>query len=122
MLATNHRNPRRLTYSARLPWRRRRRTAPWWSDGIAIFRGATSACAHSFIPVDVFVTGDPDCPEIHVDARYVSHAADRFPDCSFWRLHDTGIAVRDRYGFQIVGLIRRRPPPPDGVHRSGGAL
>ncbi|MDE0229047.1 MAG: hypothetical protein OXJ62_09375 [Spirochaetaceae bacterium] len=47
---------------------------------------------------------------------------EQFPDCSFWRLDDIGIAVRDRYGFQIVGLIQRRPPPPEGVPRSEGTL
>ena len=190
MLATNHRKPR-LTCSARLPWRRRRRQlAPyvggtniltvyrggdgsWWSDGSAVFRGVVPAYlrrayldagmpgetvvgrlqpfhppseahpligarldepvatyristadagSHGGIPVDVFATGDPALPEIHVDARYVAHALDAFAGCSFWRLDDAGIAVRDRYGYQLVGLIPRRPPLPPDAHRTGVAL
>ena len=190
MLATNHRKPT-LTYSARLPWRRRQRLiAPyvggtnvlcvyhggdgsWWSDGSAVFRGAVPAYlrraylragmpaetvverlqpfhppseAHPLIgarlddpvatyrintagagvrgsiPVDVFATGDPARPEIHVDARYVAHALDTFEGCSFWNLDNAGIAVRDRRGFQIVALIPRRQPPPAGTHRTAGAL
>lgn len=60
MLASNHRRPK-LSYSARLPWRRRRHLlAPyvggynvlcvyhdgdgsWWSDGNAVFRGTVPA-------------------------------------------------------------------------------
>lgn len=190
MLATNHKKAS-LTYSARLPWRRRQRLlapyvggtnilavyhdddGPWWGDGHAMFRGAVPAYlrraflhagmpaetvverlgpfhppseAHPLIgarldepvatyrintddagsrggiPVDVFATGDPANPEIHVDARYVAHALDQFQDCSFWNLDNAGIVVRDRHGFQIVGLIPRRPEPPAGTHRSGGAM
>ncbi|MCY4439990.1 MAG: hypothetical protein OXE53_07255 [Deltaproteobacteria bacterium] len=189
MLATNHRKPRRF-YSARLPWRHRRRwLAPyvggtnvlcvyhgddgsWWSDGSAVFRGTVptylrraylhagmpaetvverlqpfhppseahplirarldepvatyrinfDAGSHGSIPVDVFATGDAACPEIHVDARYVAHALDRFEDCSFWNLDNAGIAVRDRLGYQIVGLIPRRQVPPADAHRTGGTL
>lgn len=74
------------------------------------------------IPVDVFATDDPACREIHVDARYVAHALDQFEDCSFWRLDDSGIAVRDRHGFQIVGLIPCRSLPPADTHCTGGAV
>ena len=91
-------------------------------EPVACYRITADGGSLGSIPVDVFATGNPDDPEVHVDARYVSHAADQYPDCSFWRLDDIGIAVRDRYGFQIVGLVQRRPPPPEGVHRSGGAL
>ena len=95
---------------------------PRLDEPVACYRIDSGLGVHGFIPVDVFATGDPACREIHIDARYVSHAAGQFPDCSFWRLDDIGIAVRDRYGFQIVGLIQRRPPPLEGVHRSEGAL
>ena len=189
MLATNHKKPRRF-YSARLPWRRRRRRlAPyvggtnvlcvyhgddgaWWSDGHAVFRGtvptylrraylnagmpaetvverlqpfhppseahpligarldepgatyriSSDAGSHASIPVDVFATGDAACPEIHVDARYVAHALDAFQGCSFWNLDNAGIAVRDRHGYQIVGLIPCRTEPPAGTHRIGAVL
>ena len=96
---------------------------PRLGEPVACYR-ITAADAGSLgsIPVDVFATPDPACREIHVDARYVSHAAGQFPDCSFWRLDDIGIAVRDRYGFQIVGLIQRRPPPPEDAHRGGTGL
>ena len=189
MLATNHRKPR-LSYSARLPWRRRHcllapyvggtnvlcvyhaDDGPWWSDGSAVFRGAVPAYlrraylgagmpaetvverlqpfhppseahpligarldepvatyrintddagSHGGIPVDVFATGDPANPEIHVDARYVAHALDAFKGCSFWNLANAGIAVRDLHGYQIVGLIPRRQPPPPEAHRTGVA-
>ena len=70
----------------------------------------------------MFATGDAACPEIHVDARYVAHALDEFEDCSFWNLDNAGIAVRDRLGYQIVGLIPRRPVPPPDAHRTGIAL
>ena len=91
-------------------------------EPVTCYRIDSGVGVHGAIPVDVFATGDPDDPEVHVDARYVAHALDQFPDSSFWPLDDIGIAVRDRHGFQIVGLIQRRPLPPEGVHRSGGAL
>ena len=95
---------------------------PRLGEPVACYRIDSGPGVHGSIPVDVFATSDPDHPEVHVDARYVSHAADQYPDCSFWRLDDIGIAVRDRYGFQIVGLVQRRPPPPADIHCSGGAL
>ena len=93
---------------------------PRLDEPVACYR--ITAGSLDSIPVDVFATDDPVFREIHIDARYVSHATGQFPDCSFWRLDDIGIAVRDRYGFQIVGLIQRRPPPPEDVHRGGTAL
>ena len=84
---------------------------PRLDEPVARYRIILDADA-DMIPVDVFATGDPALPEVHVDARYVAYALDQFPGCSFWRLHDSGIAVRDRQGFQIVGIVWSRTPIP----------
>ena len=84
---------------------------PRLDEPVACYRVIPDANT-AIIPVDVFATGDPALPEIHVDSRYVAYALDRFPGCSFWRLHDSGIVIRDRQGFQIVGIIWSRDPVP----------
>jgi hypothetical protein len=84
---------------------------PRLDDPVACYRVIPDADT-AIIPVDVFATGDPVLPEIHIDARYIAYALDQFQGCSFWRLHDSGIAVRDRQGFQIVGIIWSREPRP----------
>ena len=62
------------------------------------------------VPVAVFAATGGD-PEIHVDARYLAYAQDRFPHCSFGRLRqDAGVVVRDRAQV-IVGIIPARMPP-----------
>lgn len=78
-----------------------------------------AAGVHGSIPVAVFTTGDRQCPELHVDARYLAHAHSQFKECSFWRM-DTGIAVRARHDFQFVGIILGRLPPPANRPCPGG--
>ena len=89
------------TCSARAPWRQtRRRLVPfigradtlhtcrdedgahWWSDGNA-----------------------------HVDARYLAYARDRFAGCTFWRIDEACIAVRDQRDQALVGILQIRPLP-----------
>ena len=76
------------------------------------------------IPVAVFATGDRACPELHVDARYLAHARDRFAGCTFWRMDDaTAVGVRDRRGRELVGTILCRRPLPEhlGDRKEGAA-
>lgn len=89
-------------------------------DPIASYEatGGVSAAA----PVDVFAA-DADAPEIHVDARYITHARRTFPLCTFWR-DNTGdfVLERDRAGA-LAGIIqrRRRPDEPRPQRRRGAA-
>ena len=61
-------------------------------------------------PVKVFAA-KADGPEVHVDARYLVYARDRFAGCTFWCFDLSCIVVRDQLGQEILGLIQRRPPP-----------
>ena len=62
------------------------------------------------IPVDVFAA-DAEGPELHVDARYVAFARAQFTGCTFWRVTDDILGVRD-HAQDLVGIIQRRFPPP----------
>lgn len=87
-------------------------------DPIASYEAHGEASAA--VPVDVFAA-DAAAPEIHVDARYVTHARRTFPLCTFWR-DRTGnsVLVRDRAG-DLAGIIqrRRRPDEPRPRRRRG---
>ena len=73
------------------------------------------------VPVDVFAASDSGAPEIHVDARYVTHARRTFPSCTFWRGDDgSTVVVRDRDGA-LVGIIQRRAPDAPRPRRRRGA-
>ena len=78
-----------------------------------------SACMTRPVAVDVFAAAGQD-PEIHVDARYLAYARERFAGCSFWRaLHDAFVTVRDQRTPAIVGVIPpRRPPRQPRARRS----
>ena len=71
---------------------------------------ATSMFDRTITPVEVFAA-KTDGPEIHVDARYLAYARDRFAGCTLWCFDLSCIAVRDQHGQEILGLIQRRPPP-----------
>ena len=66
------------------------------------------------VPVDVFAADA--APELHVDARYVTHARRSFPMCTFWAfrygLLGDAVVVRDLRGA-LAGIIQRRPAPDE---------
>ena len=66
------------------------------------------------VPVDVFAAAAG--PEIHVDARYITHARRSFPLCTFWVFRHgclgDSVLVRDRVGA-LAGIIQRRPAPDE---------
>ena len=169
------------TCSARVPWRQTRRRlvpfighadtlhtcrdedgADWWSDGNAIFRGATPAYLRrayrdAGLPVDVPVQRVPlmlafarsasatkvDLPAtceatsmLHCDIVPVdvftfrglapAYARDRFAGCTFWRIDEACIAVRDQRDQRdqaLVGILQLRPLPnrPKPKSRRGAA-
>ena len=77
-------------------------------DPIASYQA--NGAGDSTTPVDVF-GADPGtgAPELHVDARYVTHARRTFPLCTFWR--------------DLVGIVQRRRRPDERRPRGvGGAL
>ena len=87
-------NKNKLTYTERVPW--------------TLMTGP--------LPVAVFAAAGQD-PELHVDARYLAYALDRFAGCSFWRaLHDAFVAVRDQQTQAIVGITRRASRGRGGRH------
>lgn len=62
------------------------------------------------LPIAVFAARGRE-REIHVDARYLAYARERFAGCTFWRgLHDTCVAVRAQPSLAIVGIIPARRP------------
>lgn len=67
----------------------------------------TNGGGSTTVPVDVFAGAA--APEIHVDARYVTHARRTFPICTFWWGADA-VLVRDRVGA-VAGIIQRRRAP-----------
>ena len=62
-------------------------------------------------------------PDAHVDARYLAYARDRFEGCTFWRIDEACIAVRDQRDQALVGIIQLRPLPnrPKPKSRRGAA-
>ena len=70
------------------------------------------------VPVDVFAA-DAEGPEIHVDARYVAFARAQFTGCTFWRVTDDILGVRD-HAQDLVGIIQCRHAAPSRSASSGG--
>ena len=68
------------------------------------------ATQHRPVPIDVF-PADNDRPELHVDARYVAHALSCYQGCTFWRVNDDTVAVREPDARKLVGVIRHQGPP-----------
>ena len=62
-------------------------------------------------------------PDAHVDARYLAYARDRFAGCTFWRIDEACIAVRDQRDQALVGIIQLRilPNRPKPKSRRGAA-
>ena len=79
---------------------------------------ATRMHYHDIVPVEVFAAPGRD-PEVHVDARYLVYARDRFKGCTFWCIDAACVAVRDQRTQELVGLIQRRPPPNNLQRRRG---
>ena len=74
------------------------------------------------VPVDVFASRGI-APDAHVDARYLAYARDRFEGCTFRRIGDACIAVRDQRDQALVGIIQLRilPNRPKPKSRRGAA-
>ena len=89
--------------------------APAFSEPIASYSYEANGGESTTVPVDVFAAAG--APEIHVDARYVTHARRTFPICTFWRGVDA-VVVRDRDGA-LVGIIQRRRDEPRPRQRRG---
>ena len=62
-------------------------------------------------------------PDARVDARYLAYARDRFVGCTFRRIGDACIAVRDQRDQALVGIIQLRilPNRPKPKSRRGAA-
>ena len=74
----------------------------------------TGELSPDVVPVAVFGAGD--APELHVDARYLAHAEDRYPGCTFWRIARTLCAVRAADGHTLLGVVEGRKLPPKRAH------
>ena len=83
---------------------------------------ATSMLHRDIVPVDVFASRG-QAPKAHVDARYLAYARDRFAGCTFWRIDEACIAVRDQRDQALIGIIQLRilPNRPKPKSRRGAA-